>query len=106
MGYRAACKTAKILVMLTLRDIGKNDFEVIDGGNLIGRITLAFERSDQIWIWKITASSSDEGHGSAGDLEQAMWEFRRAWLLVKGTGTEQLTPLSDAQNDPNKKANT
>jgi len=39
---------------LALRPLANNDFAVIDDGHPVGRIRLASERSDAVWMWNIT----------------------------------------------------
>jgi hypothetical protein len=40
--------------MLALRPVGPNDYAVINDGNVVGRIRHAAERTNDVWMWRVT----------------------------------------------------
>jgi hypothetical protein len=110
--------------MLKLRSIGIRDYSVFEGGQRIGRIRFAGERTPGVWLWKVvTLPGTDlEGvwrrchdvggfrssetdltgglpMGSSTDLDTAKAEFAGAWLELKAsTSPEDIAAAFKAMN--------
>lgn len=86
--------------MLTLRPVGQNDYNVREGGQTIGRIRYASERTPGIWLWNIQVHvTTGLPMGSAKDLETAKAEFKTAWEALKvRVGPEALAKAFAAMN--------
>jgi hypothetical protein len=86
--------------MLTLRPIGQDDYNVREGGQTIGRIRYASERSPGIWLWNIQVHvTTGLPMSSAKDLESAKTEFKAAWESLKvRVGPEALARAFAAMN--------
>ena len=67
----------------------QNDYCVLDGGRVIGRIFMPLRTTDdKPWFWMITAGEKATSIGSRGcsaTCEQAIADFKARWL---GTGAE------------------
>jgi hypothetical protein len=65
-----------------------NDYVVLNGGRVIGRIMLHPQASeDQPWFWTITAVNhppSVYNKGYSATREQAMADFKAQWLTKLG----------------------
>jgi hypothetical protein len=59
-----------------------DDYDVFDGKNLVGRITLTLQGPEgRPWYWTITVRpESIQNQGYAVSREQAMLEFNARWL--------------------------
>ena len=68
---------------LALRPIGENDYSVIDGGNVVGRIRHAAERTNDVWLWHVTVLIPSPPFGSARNLDAAKAGFKEAWTAFK-----------------------
>jgi hypothetical protein len=88
------------MTSLLLRQIGKDDYAVIDAGERVGRIRCAAERARETWLWNVTVSVPGAGNGTASDIEAAKIAFRQSWLKFKGKiGEARLArALEEAQN--------
>ena len=86
--------------MLKLRTIGIRDYQVIEGGQRIGQIRFAVERSPGLWLWSVTVHlPGGLPMGSAPDINTAKSEFRAAWKVLKArTPPEQLAAAYKAMN--------
>lgn len=74
---------------LFLRSIGQNDYNVIEGGERIGRIRYAAERTPGIWLWNVQVHiTGGLPMGTARNLPEAKSAFKTAWEAFK----EQHTP--------------
>jgi hypothetical protein len=62
----------------------KDDYVVLDGGRVIGRIFLAAQAPvDRNWMWTITAvekQPSVHNSGYSATREQAIADFKKQWL--------------------------
>jgi len=75
---------------LTLRPIGKRDYQVREVGQNIGRIRYADERIPGVWIWNVQVHIPTVlPMGSAKDLNTAKDEFKAAWEGFKSRHTAE-----------------
>jgi len=86
--------------MLKLRMIGIRDYSVLEGRQRIGRIRLADERLQGVWLWNVQVHlTGGLPMGSAKDLDTAKAEFKTAWEALKARTTpEQLAAAYRAMN--------
>ena len=86
--------------MLKLRSVGLSDFAVLEGRQRIGRIRLADERLQGVWLWNVQVHlTGGLPMGSAKDLDTAKAEFKTAWEALKARTTpEQLAAAYRAMN--------
>ncbi|ODM77818.1 hypothetical protein [Bradyrhizobium elkanii] len=85
---------------LALRPIGVRDYSVLDGGQQIGRIRYASERSPGVWLWHVQVHITGSlPVGTAGSLDAAKADFKSAWLAFKARQTpEKLAKAYAARN--------
>jgi hypothetical protein len=85
--------------MLKLRSIGQNDYSVLEGDQLIGRIRYASERTPGVWLWQVQVHIPGPPVGSTRDFPTAKAEFKAAWLQFKERhGPEKLAEAYKAMN--------
>ena len=77
---------------LALRPIGPNDYAVIDGGNVVGRIRHAAKRTDDVWMWNVTIPSPGPPYGTAPDIPDAKAAFKDASAANQNRLTEFYLP--------------
>jgi hypothetical protein len=68
---------------LTLRSIGPSEWAVIEDGNLVGRIMVAGDPHEEIWLWNCSLPGPGVSSGTAASLEDAQVEFRQEWKKRK-----------------------
>jgi hypothetical protein len=67
-------------------EAGKNDYEVLHGGNVVGRIVkMTHAPADRPWVWNFNNGAS---RGYAESRETAMVELRKAWDAESGTAAK------------------
>ena len=93
---------------LRLRSIGQNDYSVLEGDQLIGRIRYASERTPRVWLWHVQVHlTGGLPMGTARDLETAKSEFKAGWTRLKSRTTpEQLEAAYRARTSEERTALT
>ena len=78
----------------------RDDYVVIDAGQVVGRLRRASERAGKVWMWNVTVNVPGGGNGAAASLEEAEAAFRPSWFAFKADiGEERLaSALQEAQN--------
>ena len=58
-----------------------DDFQIRDGGEVVGRIYKAVNVTVDPWVWSITARMPQTGadRGTAATIEAALAAFKAAW---------------------------
>jgi len=85
----------------TAKEVGEEDYEVYEDGQLIGRIRLARERLPPIWLWSCTVLLPNPPIGSAATLDDAKAHFQTAWIAFKeSVAPEKLVRDADASKIP------
>jgi hypothetical protein len=76
--------------MLALRQIGLNDYHLVEYRDIIGRIRYSSERTPGVWIWNVQGLWNVPVHISEGlpagvspDLPTAKSDFEAAWESFK-----------------------
>ena len=68
---------------LTLRSIGPDNYAVIDDGKRVGRIMLAGDPHEEVWLWNCSLPGPGVSSGTAASFEDAQLEFRQEWKKRK-----------------------
>jgi hypothetical protein len=84
-------------VMLALRPIGQNDYNVVEDGQRIGRIRYASERTPGAWLWFVQVHIPGPPIGSERSLNIAKREFKKAWLEFKAKHGPRNWPMRTAR---------
>ena len=66
--------------------LGDDDYSVIDGDTVVGRIYLETIHGEARWLWFLqTVPAPPPNTGMVGSLEDAKAAFKRRYLEVKGS---------------------